>query len=270
MGYEYGKAEARYSNAKTREEKIAALEEMITACPKHKGVENHLAMLKSKLSKLKEQTSQKVTRKAVTVPKEGEAQVCVLSLPNAGKSTLITKLTGAKPRIADYEYTTTEPEVGMIEYDDVLIQIIEIPSTWTPELLSIARQCDSIVLLIDTRRDYNTQKRALEDLLYNKLRRSEAVWALNVEDIEGVKKKVWESLKRIRVYTKTPGKPKDIPAITFAHGATVRDVAERVHKAFVAHFKFARIYGPSAKFDGQQVGMDHVLYDGDVVEIHIE
>lgn len=270
LGYEYGKAEAHYANAKTREEKIAALEEMITACPKHKGTESLLATLKSKLAKLREQKETKAARRTIAVPKEGEAQVCILGLPNSGKSTLLAKLTHATPRIADYEYTTTEPEIGMMTYNDVQIQVVEIPSTWSPELLSIARQADVVLLLIDNRHDYGVQKRQLEELLWDRLKNMRHVFVLNTEDLEDVKKKIWDVLGKIRIYTKTPGKPKDVPAITFSHGATVRDVAYRVHKAFVARFRFSRIYGPSARFDGQMVGLDHRLLDGDVVEIHIE
>ncbi|MBI4017373.1 MAG: 50S ribosome-binding GTPase, partial [Candidatus Aenigmarchaeota archaeon] len=194
FGIGYGKASGRYAQAKTREEKIAALEEMITACPKHKGTENLLAELKAKLAKLKTQKEIRTSRKAVTVQKEGEAQVCIMSLPNAGKSTLLTKLTHATPRIADYEYTTTTPEVGMLTYEDVPIQLVEIPSTWTPELLSIARQCDAVVLLIDGRKPYEEQKRALEDLLWNRLKHRRYVWILNTEDLERMKQKIWEAL----------------------------------------------------------------------------
>ncbi|QQG39754.1 MAG: TGS domain-containing protein [Candidatus Aenigmatarchaeota archaeon] len=267
FGYAYGKAEALYKAAKTREEKIAALEEMITACPKHKGTENLLATLKSKLAKMREQKETKTARKSVTVKKEGEAQICMLGLPNSGKSTLLARLTGAKPRVADFEYTTTRPEVGMLEHNDVMLQLVEIPSTWTPELLSIARNCDALVLLVDERKDRRMQEKELQDLA-EKLKAKNSIVVKNNDDPEEIKRRIWMALDRIHVYTKTPGKPRDVPAITFSKGVTVRDVAQRVHKEFVSRFRFARIYGPSARFAGQTVGMDHVLKDGDVVEIH--
>ncbi|MHA1505281.1 MAG: TGS domain-containing protein [Candidatus Heimdallarchaeota archaeon] len=50
-------------------------------------------------------------------------------------------------------------------------------------------------------------------------------------------------------------------------GATVGEVAKLIHTRFFDLFKQAKIYGPSAKFDGQSVGLNHVLKDGDVVEI---
>ena len=50
-------------------------------------------------------------------------------------------------------------------------------------------------------------------------------------------------------------------------GATVEDAARIVHKDFVKNFKYAKVWGPSAKFDGQQVGLDHELKDTDIIEI---
>jgi ribosome-interacting GTPase 1 len=50
-------------------------------------------------------------------------------------------------------------------------------------------------------------------------------------------------------------------------GSTVTDVAESVHHDLRAMFTGARVWGPSARFDGQRVGRDHRVQDGDVVEI---
>ncbi len=72
----------------------------------------------------------------------------------------------------------------------------------------------------------------------------------------------------VRVYTKVPGKPPDTarPFTVFA-GETVEDVARLIHKDVFATLKYARVWG-SAKFDGQQVGRDYQVHDGDVLELH--
>ena len=72
----------------------------------------------------------------------------------------------------------------------------------------------------------------------------------------------------VRVYTKVPGRPphQDRP-FTLRRGQTVEDVAWLVHKDLARSLKYARVWGKS-RFDGQQVGRDHVLADGDVVELH--
>ena len=60
-----------------------------------------------------------------------------MGLTNSGKSTLLNKLTGAKTMVADYPYTTTKPTVGMMVFEDVQIQLVEIPSTFDPDVMSI-------------------------------------------------------------------------------------------------------------------------------------
>lgn len=79
---------------------------------------------------------------------------------------------------------------------------------------------------------------------------------------------LFRNLEVVRVYTKVPGKEPDMTRpYTVRHGATVEDVARLVHRDLAASFQHARIWGSEA-FDGQQVGRDHVVEDGDVVEIH--
>ena len=75
-GSEYFAAEKRYLEARSKEEKIKTLEEMIRALPKHKGSEHLLAQLKHRLKKLKEEKTTKATAKPkFSIKKEGAAQV---------------------------------------------------------------------------------------------------------------------------------------------------------------------------------------------------
>jgi ribosome-interacting GTPase 1 len=86
--------------------------------------------------------------------------------------------------------------------------------------------------------------------------------------IDDLARRTFEALGIVRVYTKQPGKPPDRRApFTVRHGATVGELAAKVHKDLAATMKHARIWGPSA-FDGQVVHADHVLVEGDIVEIH--
>lgn len=79
----------------------------------------------------------------------------------------------------------------------------------------------------------------------------------------------FDLLNVIRVYTKQPGKPPDLHApFTTPTGSTVMQFAELVHKDFVRNLKSARVWG-SSKFDGQIVQHDHVLQDGDIIELSI-
>ena len=132
-GYEYGKSVEKYQDARTIEEKIKALEEMLRTAPKHKGSETLLADIRSKLAKYKsllekQKTAQKGKGYQISIKKKGSAQIIIAGIPNSGKSLLLSKLTNAKPEVADYDFTTVEPEEGMAEISGIQLQIIELPA----------------------------------------------------------------------------------------------------------------------------------------------
>jgi ribosome-interacting GTPase 1 len=88
-------------------------------------------------------------------------------------------------------------------------------------------------------------------------------------NLERLKKAVFEALEIIRVYAKPPGKPPDMTApFILKRGSTVEELAAKVHRDFIEKLAAARVWG-SAEFDGQMVQRDHVLQDGDVVELRI-
>jgi len=261
---EYVKAQEKYKNAKTREEKIAALEEMLSTIPKHKGTENMQAVLKQKLSKLKQQKEAKASRKTITIPKEGDAQVCIIGLTQSGKSTLLSKLTNAKPKISDHSFTTTKPEIGTCDYEGVKIQLIEIPSTFQPAFMSIAQNTDGIILIYRNEIDKENVRRVLTDFKVKK----PFIEINRDDDIEKLREKIWKMLGLIRIYCKEPGKKPETKPMVLKDGSTVKDAAKRLHKDFLKYFKFARVFG-SSKYPGEKVGLDYKLKDRDILEIHI-
>lgn len=87
-------------------------------------------------------------------------------------------------------------------------------------------------------------------------------------NLDEVKDAIYELAGIIRVFTKSPGEEPAYPPIPMKKGSTVLDVAKKVHKEFAKNFKYAKVWGRSVKFPGQRVGADHVLEDGDIVEIH--
>ncbi len=267
---EYYKAEEKFNSAKTKEEKIACLEEMIRLLPKHKGTHNVLAQLRKKMAKLKSEKRRKTgSRSSFVIKKEGAEQVCLLGLTNSGKSTLLKALTGKDVEIADYPYTTKKPQFGMMKYEDVWIQIVEIPSTFNPGAMGIVYGTDLIVVILDGEKNLDEQKREIEDILDKRRIKIKRLYVVTKKPIglDKLKKKIWKSLGVIRVYTKTPGKNPEKKPIIMEKESTVGDVAKEVHKSFLEHFRFARVFGHSVKFNGARVGLDHVLIDKDVVEI---
>ncbi|MFC2007576.1 GTPase [Chloroflexota bacterium] len=87
--------------------------------------------------------------------------------------------------------------------------------------------------------------------------------------LEELKLTIYQMLDIIRVYTKVPGQKADSnDPIILDRGSTLEDAATSVHKDFAARMKFARIWG-SGKHDGIMAKRDHVLHDGDIIELHI-
>lgn len=172
-GYEYAKALDKHQKSRTIEEKIKALEEMLRTAPKHKGSETLLADIKQKLSKyrgvLEKQKTQKGKGYQLSIKKKGFAEVVLTGIANSGKSLLLSKLTNAKPEVAEYEFTTVEPEEGMADIDGVQIQIVELPAITEdfaykgrgPLFFSIARNADLIVFVLDATKNTKDQKKFL-------------------------------------------------------------------------------------------------------------
>jgi ribosome-interacting GTPase 1 len=157
----YRKAEERYREARTAEEKIDALQEMLREIPKHKGTSHMQADLKSKIAQAKKDAGKKSATARQTYeyhyPREGAGQVVLIGPPNSGKSTLMARLSNAEVVIADYPYSTRKPQPCMVPYQDVQIQVIDTPpvsrdffETW---LAGIVRNADLVVLLLDLASD---------------------------------------------------------------------------------------------------------------------
>ncbi|MFZ0963198.1 MAG: GTPase [Terriglobia bacterium] len=153
---DYLEAERRFKSAKTTEEKIAALEEMMATIPRHKGTEKMQAELKRRLSKLRAEQARRPTSRAGIihrVEKEGAGQVAMVGPPNSGKSLLVRRLTHATPEVADYPFTTRAPLPGMMPFEDAQVQLVDLPPVHPdfPEswLYQIIRNADAALLVVD-------------------------------------------------------------------------------------------------------------------------
>lgn len=261
---EYAKANEQYQKAKTREDKIEALEEMIRYAPSHKGGENLRKQLKQRLAKLKKQKISKSARKSISIPKEGDAQICILGMTNSGKSTLLRKMTNAKPKISSLPYTTVKPAIGTWDYGGVKVQLIELPSIFRPSLMSIAKTSDGIIIIY---RD-DDEKEELEEILKRFRINKPVTKAKFDEKIEKIEKNAWKMLGLIRVFCKEPGKKAAKKPLVIKKGSTVKNASKKLHKDFFEYFKFARIWG-SSKYPGERVGLEYVLGDKDILEFHV-
>lgn len=170
---QYFKAEQWYKTAATNEEKILALEEMLRVIPKHKGTEHLQADLKRKLSQFRDAaTQQKKTGKHVDifhVPRGGAGQIVLLGTPNCGKSAILAALTHAKVHVADFPFATASPVPGMVKFEDVQIQLVDMPPITAeysaPGQVGTYRNCDVIAVVIDLSADVQEQWRICLDFL---------------------------------------------------------------------------------------------------------
>ncbi len=289
---EYSVAEKRFHEATTMQEKIKALKEMLATCPKHKSSERMQANIKTRLAKLKAQQLEEGSRKkrgsSLSVKREGACQIVFIGAPSSGKSTLLSKLSKSEVKVGSYGFTTKQPEVRMIPFENIKMQGIEIPAIYpgfakgegSGSLLTIIKMADFAILVAKEPEEIQLVKKELEEagiFLNSKARKERqgfdfylphkiVFW--NRFDDSDLLKELWEEQGKVRVQTRVKGKVAEKPII-LEQGATVMEVARTVHKELLKKFRYAKIWGPSARFPAQQVGLEHKLKDRDVVEVFL-
>lgn len=291
---EFTAAEGEYLKATTLEEKIEKLKKMISYAPAHKGGENLRAQLKTRLKKLQEQQiKQKKSGKSSKIGiKKEDMQAVIIGKTNSGKSSLLNNLTKAQAGISSNKFTTVVPKIGMMSYQTVSIQLVEIPpidsdfydkgTVYTSDtVLIVINSLDELKEIEDQIRTsakkiivFNKidlfseqEKRKIFSRLQSKKYNFVLVSSKNLEGIEELKEKIFKSFDKLRIYTKEPGKEpdKNRPMILNPK-STVKDVAEKILKGFSMRVKQIRIWGPSSKFPGQIIGLNHEVKDSDIVE----
>jgi ribosome-interacting GTPase 1 len=320
---DYYAAEKRYRQAKTTEEKETILREMLAIMPKHKGTDHLQGDLKRKIAKFQLQARKKTATSRSSgldyIPREGAGQAVLVGAPNAGKSSILSAMTNARSDVADYPYSTFKPIQGMMVYEDIQVQLVDLPPVsfkyTEPWIFNVVRLTDLVLLVVDLSvEDPAEQVLEIFDLMEEHkihlrregegrpqssvaVKRTLISGAKTDMDSDGqraasllrafgdelpivffsvakgmntdeLKKSIFKGLHVIRVYTKVPGRKAEMGKPYVLHkGTTVHDAAMTIHKDFAEEMRFARLWG-SQKYDGLKVEKDHVLEDGDIVEIH--
>jgi ribosome-interacting GTPase 1 len=155
---QYAKAEDEYRRATSPAERLEKLREMFRLLPKHKGTEKLQSDLKQRISRARDEIDQgkaagKKGGPSFRVPHEGAGQVALVGPPNAGKSALLAALTNAHPEIAPYPFTTHAPQPGMMPWEDVQVQLVDLPPITAefcePWAANIVRSADAALLVAD-------------------------------------------------------------------------------------------------------------------------
>lgn len=288
---EYSKAEREFHESSSIEEQMRALQKMISFAPKHKGAENLRAQLKTKYKKLKEKLikskkSGKSTKQGI---KKHEMQAVLLGFTNSGKSSLLSALTNANPKISPNKFSTTSPIIGMMAFEGAQIQLIENPAIDSEFYdKGLTNTADTILILINNLQQLQEIKNKLETnskkiIIFNnkekfsqndlrkiaatlQSKKNNFIIISKKEDLKKLKEKIFKSFDKIRVYTKEPGKQKTNKPIILQQGSTIKDVSEKILHGFANQIRETRVTGPSSKFPNQKVKLTHKLKDLDVVE----
>lgn len=296
---DYVKEEKGYVESMNDEDRIYFLERMMKTMPGHKGAEAMRANLRTRYKKLKEKIAAVKKTKSSSGGKQNiikkEDMQCVLAgFPNTGKSSLFKLLTGKETLISDLPFSTAIPEVAMMQYEDVKMQVIDSPP-FPNEDKSLINTADTLLILLEnlsqleetkkllpravgkriylvTKTDLlsEPEKRKLEANIKSKYKHdtiiSFSTFEHSPQELNELKKRIFKTFPIIRIYLKEPKKePGKIPMI-LRENATVANAADKILKGMSKKIKKTNIWGPSSKFPGQLVGLEHKLKDKDVVE----
>ncbi len=359
-------------------DRIKEIESELSTAKYNKATEHAFGIMKAQLAKLKD-TVQKRSGigKSDTgwfVKKSGDGTVVLLGFPSVGKSTLLNVLTGAKSRVAAYEFTTLTVIPGMLTHNKANIQILDVPGIVTgaasgsgrgKEVLTMVRNSDLLLILIDANHPehyqailkevYETGVRinqqppivkimkksrggldigstvkltkitketisgilrefrinnadilirtditpddlidAIEgnrkyvpaitvvskadlatpaqiDLVRKTIKPDVFISAEKNINITKLKDTIFNGLQFIRLYLKEVNKKPDMnEPLVLRKGSTLRTLCDHLHREFITKFRFAKIWGTSAKFPGQMFrDLDKQLSDNDIIEIHL-
>ena len=374
----------RAQQASTVKEKIVALQDFLSAVPKHKGNERLRAQTKRKIALLKAEIETKPKRTGTRIAergiqKAGAAQIVILGLTKVGRSSLLGAITGAKPVVTPYPYATKESVPGILQFEDVQFQLVELPAlvprnqgefVFQEGSADLVHNSDGLIVMVDLGADPVRQlKVILAELARSQVSpqklesntnilktRSGGVQLLaagrllgctrqevaslmknygmsnaiiritgdvtldNIEDViletnlvykptiviankadllhaterhskllntvgskmpvlaisshtglglSTLGRQLFDTLDMLRVYTREPSSTRPSPEpFIMKKGTTVGELTRRIHSTLFSGFRYARIWGRSVSYDGERVGVGHVLSDGDIVEIH--
>jgi len=369
---------------KNPEERLRLMGEFLSLVPKHKGTERMCSQVKRQMAQLRDEIDKKKKQAktgggpSLFVQKAGAAQVTVIGPTNVGRSSLLRAVTNAQVEVTPYSFGTKQPVPGMLPYEDIQFQLVEIPPIVDGssegradgfQNLSAVRNADGIIIVVDLTDDpagnllmvqgeldasriltskpegeANIQRRGVgrdiqfvwegelagctrEEVvaLLNEFRIRSALVRIrgsvtidNVEDaifgnavyrptlvfankadlgadpgtIEQLRmaadplevlvisaektpnlattigNRLFKLLEIARIYTKEPGEEPAREPVVVRRGITVGELARTIHNDFYRNFKYARIWGPSAKFPNEKVGLDRVLEDGTVIQLY--
>ena len=239
------------------------------------------------------------------VAKSGHITVALLGLPNTGKSWLFQQLGGMGATVADYPFTTAAPVAHVISFDNLRIQLIDLPPIieWTLDelaygsrLVGLLRNADVLCVVLDLSADIELQELVTEEEIasFGPEVQSKPLLCVGTKAFAGAdlahrtegqlssnmlvlspQDECRDALAQITrlcgykaLLAKPPGQTAEqADRYWVARDAAVNDVAAAIHRELAGRVEGARVWGGSVKQAGQTVSPDHLPQDEDVVEL---
>jgi uncharacterized protein len=245
-----------------------------------------------------------VHRDSISIRREGAAQVALVGAPNGGKSSLLQALSDLQIKIGDYAFTTLRPVPALTRIHGILVQLVEIPGLIEGAaedrgggraLLGVLRGADAILYCHDVTAPPHTLHQVRAEVAAAGIRLPAVLVATKADEadpdavaalaatapelaahpvsilddgsLDALRDVIWDLVGLMRVDVVT-GDDEDPPRpLALPTGATVADVARAVHGRRAERTVAARVWGSSARFHGQRVGLAHVLEEGDRIAL---
>jgi ribosome-interacting GTPase 1 len=148
------------------ETRLQLMGEFLSLVPKHKGTEKMCSQVKRQMAQLREDIAKKRQQAKKTgsggpsyyIPKAGAAQMAVIGPANAGRSSLLKAVTNSPVQVTAWPFGTTKPAPGMLPYEDIQFQLVEIPPIVEGSSegraegfmnLSSVRNADGVIVIVD-------------------------------------------------------------------------------------------------------------------------
>jgi len=270
---EFYAAKKKFEEARSVEEKLEALYEMLRLAPKHKASSNLLKWIKREIKKYKEiiKKSKRSTDRGIRlIEKSGDILVSILGVENSGKSYFLKKFTNSNVEVSEIPFYTKDPAVGTLFYRGIYYQFVEIPSNFRRIYRTILSSSDFFILILDTRRDIEEQIKRVNEFCsgiveFSLREGNNYLIILNKYNdfsdikIEDLLEKIIEKKEYIRVFPINSNH-----AVLLKKGDKIKDFIERVNKNFLNGFRYANVIRGSKKI---RVGLEFELIDLDIVEI---
>jgi ribosome-interacting GTPase 1 len=232
------------SISRNPKEKLKLLQEFLSLVPKHKGTEKLRAQVRRKLALLRREVGERKRRKLMThgskfsVEKDGAAQIVILGQTNVGRSSFLSSCTNARVVISRFPFTTREPVLGMLSFEDLKFQIVEAPavsgnaskkSAWENQTMALARNADGLILMVDLSRDPCDQ------------------FSIVVEELEKARIFIRKPKAKVEIERRHLGVGLRVFVIGRLVGCTLKQV-ESLCRSYGIHDAIVKIYG-SASLD---------------------